>query len=289
MSIRHGPIPVNGGTVLRVDAALARQLIEEQFPDLVPARVAALGEGWDNCVFLVNGQWVFRFPRRAIAAPLIETEMRVLPRIAPALPLRVPVPELRGAAGPRFPWPFAGHRLIEGVTADRAILTPAERAGLAVPLARFLRALHALAPGDVGGDAIGRLDAQRLRAEIRGRLTRPPPFVDDPVRPPRADTLVHGDLHARQLLIDGKRLCGVIDWGDVHLGDRAVDLAIAHAFLPPEARGAFRAAYGPAADEETWRLARLRALHVSAALRQWAGQRGDALLAREAAEAIARA
>ena len=273
---------------VHLDAALARGLIEAQFPSLSQARVEPLGEGWDNFVFLVNGAWVFRFPRRAAAVPLLETELRVLPRIAPLLPLPVPVPELRGSPDPRFPWPFAGHRLIGGETADRAALSDAERAALADPLATFLRALHALAPSGVGPDAIGRLDAPRLRAAIRARLPSPPPWIDEAVRPARAETLVHGDLHARQLLIASGRLGGVIDWGDLHLGDRAVDLAVAHTLLPPDARRGFLAAYGEV-DPPTWKLARLRALHVSAALWTWARQRGDAPLAREAMAAIERA
>ena len=67
-----------------VSVELARELIEAQFPQLSPARVAALGEGWDNSVFSVNGEWVFRFPRRQIAVPLIERELRVLPALAGA-------------------------------------------------------------------------------------------------------------------------------------------------------------------------------------------------------------
>jgi len=270
-----------------VDAGLASALIEEQFPQLAPAQVRTLGEGWDNAVFLVNGTWVFRFPRRAVAAPLIETELRVLPRIAPALPLPVPVPELRGSPGRRFPWTFAAHRLLPGCTADRAALTDAQRIEAAAPLGHFIRALHALSPDGLEGDRIRRLDAQRLRREIRGRLSRAPGFVDDPVREAREEVLVHGDLHARQLLVDGGRLCGVIDWGDAHRGDRAVDLAVAHSFLPAEGRERFRAAYGPI-DEETWKLARLRAAHVSAALFSYARDIEDLPLAAEAEGALER-
>ena len=273
---------------IQLDAALAGALIAAQFPSLAQPRVEPLGEGWDNFVFRVNDAWVFRFPRRAVAVPLLETELRVLPRIAPRLPLPVPVPELRGSPGPRFPWPFAGHRRIAGETADRAALTERGRAALAEPLGKFLRTLHALPPSGVEPDAIGRLDAGRLRREIRARLPSPPPWIDDPVRPPRAEALVHGDLHARQLLIADGRLGGVIDWGDAHLGDPAVDLAVAHALLPPDARAAFLAAYGEV-EPETWKLARLRALHVSAALWTWARQRGDAPLVREALAAIERA
>ncbi|HEY6908564.1 MAG TPA: phosphotransferase [Myxococcales bacterium] len=268
-------------------AAVAQGLVERQFPALAPARVELLGEGWDNTAFLVNGSWVFRFPRREAAVALLETELRVLPRIARRLPLAVPVPQLRGEPDLSFPWPFAGHRLLPGVTADRAALRPEERLRCAEPLGRFLRALHDIPPGGLPADGIGRLEAQRLRAEIRRRLADPPSFVDDPVRQPRADTLVHGDLHARQLLFEGGALCGAIDWGDVHRGDPAVDLAAVHAFLPPAAREAFLAAYGPV-DEETWRLARLRALHVSAALAEYAKETADGPLLEEAAAAIAR-
>lgn len=270
-----------------VSAALAQGLVERHFPDLAPARAELLGQGWDNTAFLVNRTWVFRFPRRKAAVALLEAELSVLPRIAPRLPLAVPVPELRGAPGPDFPWPFAGHRLLRGATADRAALRPEERLRCAEPLGRFLRALHDIPPEALAGDSIGRLDAGRLRAEIRRRLPDAPSFVDEPVRQARADTLVHGDLHARQLLFEGGALCGAIDWGDVHRGDPAVDLAVAHAFLPPAARQAFRAAYGPI-EGETWRLARLRALHVSAALAEYARETADGPLLEEAAAAIAR-
>jgi len=37
-----------------VDARLAGALIEEQFPQLAPAQVRRLGEGWDNAVFLMR-------------------------------------------------------------------------------------------------------------------------------------------------------------------------------------------------------------------------------------------
>lgn len=113
-----------------------------------------------------------------------------------------------------------------------------------------------------------------------------PPFFDDPVRAPRATALVHGDLHARQLLVGGAgEPCGVIDWGDAHQGDPACDLAIAHMLLPPAARAAFREAYGEI-DEETWALARLRGLHLAAALAVWAKHTADEGLGREALAAI---
>ena len=44
-----------------MDAGLARQLVEEQFPILSPASIDLLGSGWDNTVFRVNDQFVAKF------------------------------------------------------------------------------------------------------------------------------------------------------------------------------------------------------------------------------------
>jgi aminoglycoside phosphotransferase (APT) family kinase protein len=97
----------------------------------------------------------------------------------------------------------------------------------------------------------------------------------------RSDTLVHGDLYVRHLLVDAEqRLSGVIDWGDVHLGDPAVDLAVAHSFLPPSAHAVFRQAYGPF-ENSTWQLARLRAVWHTVNVLIYAHDSGDADLMRE--------
>jgi aminoglycoside phosphotransferase (APT) family kinase protein len=75
-----------------VGPELARALIALQFPELAPVLLVSMGAGWDNTAYLVNGTWVFRFPRRWVAANLIRMEAAILPAIAQRLPLSVPVP-----------------------------------------------------------------------------------------------------------------------------------------------------------------------------------------------------
>jgi aminoglycoside phosphotransferase (APT) family kinase protein len=284
-----------------VEADLARSLIEAQFPPLAPVRVEPLGAGWDNTAFLVNGAQVFRFPRRQVAVPLLEAETRLLPAIAPRLPLPVPMPAFVGRSGESYPWPFAGYSLIPGRTACAADLDDAQRHAVAEPLARFLAALHAFpaveaARQGAGPDPIARLDLERRLPRLRESLAQlvAQNLVAD-VRPllalvdaapaayvPRSDTLVHGDLYIRHLLVnDDKQLAGVIDWGDIHLGDPAGDLMIAHSFLPPTAHDAFRHAYGPITDI-AWIVGRLRALWHTATLVAYGHETGDADLLREA-------
>jgi aminoglycoside phosphotransferase (APT) family kinase protein len=266
-----------------VSESLACSLIEAQFPALAPVRVEPLGVGWDNTAYRVNGEFVFRFPRRQVAVELLATEQRVLPAIAPRLPLAVPVPTMFGEAGDQFCWPFSGYSMLPGRPACMAVLTPHQRENSAESLARFLATLHAINASEAARlgaqpDNIGRLDLSKRVPKTRTNLeelvqsgvidewTPWLPILDemDLSRPAKSTSLVHGDLYARHLLVDGDALvCGVIDWGDVHIGDPAVDLSIAHSFLPPEAHGAFRRAYGRV-DEDTWRVARFRALcHAS--------------------------
>ena len=291
---------------IEVTADLAAALVDVQFGRLAPACVELLGVGWDNTAFLVNGRFVFRFPRRQIAVALLETETRLLPFVGPRLPLAAPLPEFVGRPEDRYPWPFAGYRKLAGRTACRAALTADQRALATEPLGRFLRALHAIDCDEAARlgarpDGFGRLDAglrgpkliQRLEqlaqiglvGDVRPWLslvaaTPPPPE-------PSRFVLVHGDLYARHLLVDDeRRLTGVIDWGDMHLSSPAADLAVACGFLPPGAHEEFRRAYG-AIDERDWLLARFRALDAAATLLVYGHDTSDADLVREGQWAFA--
>jgi aminoglycoside phosphotransferase (APT) family kinase protein len=285
-----------------VSPELARALLEDQFPELAPAVVEPLGAGWDNTAYLVNQAYVFRFPRRPIAVDLITRETRVLPRIASQLPLAVPVHAYVGAADERFGWPFVGYPMLPGRTACAAALDERERFTAAESLARFLAVLHAIPTAglDLPGDEIGRLDLSRRLPETRERLDEIGrlglvadihPLLQilehaSAAPPPHTGVLVHGDIYALHLLVDDNRhVTGVIDWGDVHVGDPAVDLAVAHSFLPPSAHPAFLAAYG-AVENSTWHLARWRAVHHSAAITVYAYHTGSADLLREALLAL---
>ncbi|MBL4818996.1 MAG: phosphotransferase, partial [Deltaproteobacteria bacterium] len=98
----------------RADLDLAKRLIEIQFPNLKPANLKLLGEGWDNLAYEVNQKFVFRFPRRQISVDLIRTESEVLPSVAPRLPLPIPNPIYLGQPTKDYPWPFAGYKMLEG-------------------------------------------------------------------------------------------------------------------------------------------------------------------------------
>lgn len=289
-----------------VSPALATALIESQCAALAPVRVTLMGEGWDNTAYLVNGEWVFRFPRRTIAAPLLETEGRVLPALAPRLPYPIPTPVWSGRPDASYKWPFLGYRRLEGHVASDAELSEDARAALAVPVARFLRALHdvPLAEAQAWGAPpalFGYLDGPRLERlarpalddlVARGTLADATPWLDvieaGLAALPLAGglVLVHGDFYSRHILVDDDgRMAGVIDFGDMHVDHPAVDLSVVWTVLPARARAEFFAIYGEV-DERTRAAARLRALTSGLAQEAYGRDVGDERIAREGVRVV---
>jgi aminoglycoside phosphotransferase (APT) family kinase protein len=292
-----------------VERDLAYRLIAGQFDVLQPTDLRLLSEGWDNTVWLVDGRWVFRFPRREAVIPGIEREMALLPRLAPLVPLPIPRPLFFGQPADAYPWPFFGAKLIQGRETADAACSDADRCRLARPLAAFLRALHdsdTLAAVDPAGelpiDPMGRGDmelrvprtVERLAEVERLGIWQVPASITGVLNvaralgEPQSYALLHGDLHIRHLLVDnGCSAAGVIDWIDICRGDPAIDLSLFWSLLPAAARDEFLTTYGTVTHAQLLR-ARVLALFLSATLAVYARHEGMANLEREAICALQR-
>src|SRR6476646_7811453 len=89
------------------DVALVRRLLVAQFPQWAALPIQpAPSWGTDNALYRLGDDLVARLPRRTRTAVLLEKERRWLPRLAPLLPLAVPVSLADGvpAAGYPFEW-----------------------------------------------------------------------------------------------------------------------------------------------------------------------------------------
>ncbi|MFC3895683.1 phosphotransferase [Lentzea rhizosphaerae] len=191
-----------------------------------------LGEGWDSTAVLVDERWVERRPRRPEVGPQLERESVVMPWLAPLLPLPVPVPVVVS----RDPV-VVRHELVPGeeLTASTAVQGR--------QLGEFLLALHAAPVAEAVRRGVGPrpLPVERFRAEVR--VPGGEEFLAELDGLP-ADTLVHGDLGPEHVLGRDGVLTGVIDFGDLHVGDAAIDLAWALHDTPPEFAEAFADTYG---------------------------------------------
>jgi aminoglycoside 2''-phosphotransferase len=255
-----------------VDAATARRAIELTFPTLRVAACRYLSEGWDSSVWEVNGSLIFRFPKRAEVGAWLHREIALLPSLVPALP--VPIPHLTYialAGAPADPnLPFAGYPKLEGVFLDQVpeLLHPASP--LVPQLSDFLRALHSF-PLDravAHGVPPGSWSAWRghWHAFAARAMRDDDPALDPPTRAWVAATrdaflaelalaarpvaLLHRDLALEHILADptGERITGVIDWGDVWIGDPAIDFAGFAYACDAATLDALLAAYGPVDD-----------------------------------------
>ena len=286
-----------------VDEALARRLIGEQFSELEVGSLRLLGAGWDTTVWLVDEEWVFRFPRREVVLPGLENEIAVLPRLAPLLPLPIPVPTLLGEPSEAFEWPFYGAPFLPGREPADVPLGDEARRALARPLAEFLRTLHSVQLDvDLPVDPVRRSDMayrvprtiEQIEEAVSLRLWEAPASVGDVLASardlplPEPAAITHGDLHFRHLLV-GERgdPTAVIDWIDVSRNDPGVDLVLYWCALPPEAREEFLPAYGPLAEEQLLR-ARVLALSHCATLAVWGHHEGVEHVKHEAVDSLER-
>ena len=244
---------------LDITDGLVRRLLAEQFPqwsELDLRRVEP--SGTVNAIFRLGEELSVRLPRHNGPTEPGSDELEWLPRLAPLLPVAIPIPLAQGRPGADYPWYWEIHRWVDGETV-RVEEIDAIRA--ARDLAAVVAALQNVPPN---GAPIGRgvplaeqdgsfrywvarfAGDRRVTAEWERALAAPP-WDGPPV-------WHHGDLDARNWLVRDGRISGVIDWGSMGVGDPAVDVMVAWKLHSAAARDAFRAALNP--DDATWERAR---------------------------------
>ncbi len=242
-----------------IDAALVRRLVDTQFPQWsgLPLRLLDPA-GSDHVIYRLGERLSVRLPRHAGAVGQAEKELEWLPRLAPRLPLAIPVPVGVGEPDFGYPWRWAVSRWLDGEVATVEAL--ADSSVAAVELAEFLAALQRFesqAVKDLTGRPLADRDDETRAAiaEAGGVFdaTAMTELWDAAVRAPgwdRPPVWFHGDFHTGNLLTVDGRLSAVIDFGGLGIGDPACDLTIAFTLMSAGSRAAFRAALD--VDDATW-------------------------------------
>jgi aminoglycoside phosphotransferase (APT) family kinase protein len=247
-----------------IDAGLVKALLRAQHPDLASLSIKPFASGWDNAMFRLGDTLCVRLPRREASAALLANEQRWLPALAKRLPLPISSPIRVGRAQANYSWSWSVLPWLPGVTAAQSNLLAAE----GIVLARFLKALHAPAPPEAPRNPYRGVPLQQRAAAVEERMERmerSTEFVGNCVRSiwgqalaapiDVGDVWIHGDLHARNVLVQDDRLCAIIDWGDLCKGDCATDLAAIWMWLPDgESRALAMSTY--AGSAATWQRAK---------------------------------
>jgi aminoglycoside phosphotransferase (APT) family kinase protein len=200
----------------------ARARITQRFPDVrarTIRRMPHVGWGGDSDAFLVDDRWIFRFPRYDETRAQLAMEERLLPRLAPVLPLAIPR-FTHVARGPAGRPEFAGYEVIHGEPGGRPP---------AAEIAAFIAALHAFPVDDAAACGVAPALREPVREEILALLAagerRWVAALEARLRSlDHEPHLAHGDLSTDHILCDGGRPTGVIDWSDASIFDPASDL-----------------------------------------------------------------
>jgi aminoglycoside phosphotransferase (APT) family kinase protein len=247
-----------------INVSLVGRLVASQFPQWADLPVEPVEvDGWDNSTFRLGARMAARLPSAARYAPQVEKEHRWLPKLAPLLPLPIPVPLAKGVPSEGYPFNWSVYRWIEGETA--AVGRIDNLVEFAKALADFLSALQRMDPA--GGPPPGRhnffrggpltvydAETRRALAALDGRIeTDAASAVWEAALAATwhgSPVWFHGDVAWGNLLVVEGRLSAVIDFGTSGVGDPSCDLAIAWTLFEGESRDAFRAVLQP--DDATW-------------------------------------
>jgi len=294
---------------IEISEDFVKKLLQEQFAELNPiTSIQYLGEGWDNKVFLANKKTVFRFPRRKLSVELQKQENIILKNLPDFSSVRIPRLQFIGQATALYPYPFQGYEVIPGVPAYQANLSMEERSANITALALFLKQLHAI--NSTQAQAIGvvpqstdnlsnveqvisRLERCIAKISTRGLCHINYDCLKQEIAVAKRlvlsgePCLVHGDLDGRQLIFNDKKLIGIIDWGDVDISTRVLDLEVVWSFYPSSCHAKFFEIYGEV-EHGMWSYARFLALYTSFSLLLYGADIQDAKLVTEATHSIIR-
>jgi aminoglycoside phosphotransferase (APT) family kinase protein len=247
---------------VETDAALVRRLLAAQFPQWAELPIEpVVSYGTDHDIYRLGDGLSARLPRIEWATGQAAKEAEWLPKLAPHLPLAVPVQLAAGRPAEGYPFAWSVYAWLPGENANGTI---GDLGRAAVDLAAFVRALRTVDTTGVQprrshsrGAPLAELDepVRRAIAELGARIdgaaavrsweeSLAAPAWDGP------EVWVHGDLLPGNLLVTGGRLSAVIDWGCLGVGDPACDLQPAWNVFAGESRARYREELE--ADDASW-------------------------------------
>jgi len=254
--------------MIDINVNLVQNLIKEQFPELSNLEIKQVkNDGHDNRTFHLGENMSVRLPSRDWYVPQVEKEHKWLPFLSKHLSLPISIPLAQGKPNKDYPYPWSIYKWLEGETVNNENIV--DQNEFAKDLGGFLVEFQSI---DTNGGPIAGIhnfyrggdlavyDEQSINAiennieifnehllkEIWG-LSLDSKWDSEPV-------WLHGDIAPGNILVNDGKLCAVIDFGVLGVGDPSCDAAMAWTFFNSSSREVFKQALKM--DEETWSRAR---------------------------------
>ncbi|MCG7344928.1 aminoglycoside phosphotransferase family protein [Sporosarcina sp. ACRSL] len=253
--------------MIEIDVDLIRKLINSQFPEWSNLEIKPVNKsGNDNRTYHLGNQMSVRLPSDKAYVPQVEKEQKWLPILAKHLSTPISEPIAKGEPCEEYPYPWSVNKWLDGETLSLENLIDINQ--FANDLGKFLSELQLIdaSRGPLAGEhnfyrggdlavydeecreAIKNINAfnKNILIEI-WESALASKWTHEPV-------WVHGDIAPGNILIKDGKLCAVIDFGILGVGDPSCDAAMAWTFFDESSRKTFRTAVN--FDEETWNRAR---------------------------------
>ena len=229
------------------DSDFYQKLIAKCFPQLPITSIEYLAEGWDNRIYQINGDTLFRFPKWPEVERSLQMEIRLLPELKKRVSLQIPDFEYICQGASNVPDSFAGYRKIPGEQLTHERLEKADGQKVSRELSNFISVMHIFPIGLAAELGVPHLSPSQWRDEETNLLDE----IRQQVFPllKRAEqewidqifseylgrddnfsflpVLLHSDLNHEHILFDDEAgsITGIIDFADATVGDPAIDFA----------------------------------------------------------------
>ena len=250
--------------MITININLVKQLINEQFPHWAHLDIKPVVHGGnDNRTFHLGKDMSVRLPSAEGYVPQVEKEQKWLPFLASQLTLPIQTPIAKGEPSEDYPMPWSINKWLDGEVLTHDNVNDLHQ--LAKDLGSFLLDLQAIdsSEGPLGGahnfhrgGDLAVYDQETRSAVAEHKKSLPIRMITEiwdqalATKWQTSPVWVHGDVAPGNLLVKNGKLCAVIDFGILGVGDPACDAAIAWTFFDRASRKTLKNSLKM--DDDTW-------------------------------------
>ncbi len=216
--------------------------IKNNFPDLKFKKSDIVDHGWNKTVIVLDKTIVFTFPKNKEAQSKFRAELEILPKLSKTITL--PIPDFQYIPADKS---FAGYNFVPGeplTFKDFKTLNSNQQNKIAKQVSDFLNELHnfsitrakragvtvAWSEKDARSYYAGQAETvyKKLSSNDRKLLKNIfDTYCNGKIKKDFKKTVVHQDLTSDHILFapKTKKVCGIIDFGDIQISDPAVDFS----------------------------------------------------------------